>query len=220
MNRFSRDYYDQIAETLYTAVLADTMDKLGYRRQVMRHDIRPLDPEARIVGRAATMLCAETYQIPDEPYKLELSLLDDLKPGEVVTCTCLGSRNSALWGELLATCARARGGRGAVIDGMIRDSRGLIGMKFPVFSIGLTPADSLGRCDAIAIRVPIKIGDVLVHDGDLIVCDDDGCLAIPQAIESETIEGALEKVAGENRVRELLRQGASIREVFKEYRIL
>jgi 4-hydroxy-4-methyl-2-oxoglutarate aldolase len=220
VDRFGSDDYDQLAKTLYTPVVADTMDKLGYRQQVMRHDIRPLYPEARIVGRAATMLCAETYQIPEEPYKLELALLDDLKPGEVVTCTCLGSRSSAIWGELLATCARARGGRGAVIDGMIRDSQRLIGMNFPVFSVGLTPADSLGRCEAFAIRVPIKVGDVLVHNGDLIVCDSDGCLVIPQEIEAETIKGALEKVTGENRVRELLSRGASIRQVFMEYGIL
>jgi regulator of RNase E activity RraA len=220
MNNFDSGAYDKIAERLYTAVLADVMDTLGYRHQVMRHDIRPMFPGAKVVGRAATMAATEVDAIPKEPYKLELALLDDLQPGEVVACTTRNSRGSAIWGELLSIHARAKGARGAIIDGLSRDSWGIIAMKFPVFSTGLTPADSSGRCDVTAIRVPIELGEVLVNDGDLIVADHDGCLAIPQAIEDDVIKLAFEKVSGEDTVRQVLRRGASIREVFAQYGIL
>ena len=220
MDKFSRAYYDQVAEKLYTAVLADVMDSLGYRNQVMRHDIRPLYPEAKVVGRAATMLGVQAYTLPDEPYMLELELLDDLKPGEVVVCTIQGERTSSVWGELLSTHTRARGGRGAILDGMTRDAWGIIEMKFPVFATGLTPADSKGRCEIISIRKPIEVGGVLVHDGDLVVADQDGCLAVPQAAEDEAIRLAMQKVSDENRVRELLARGASIRQVFRDHGIL
>lgn len=136
MNTLDGSAYDHIADRLYTAVLADVMDTLGYRHQVMRHDIRPLFPDAKVVGRAATMLATEVDGVPTEPYKLELALLDDVKPGEVVACAARNSGGSAIWGELLSIHARARGARGAIIDGLSRDSWGIIAMKFPVFSVG------------------------------------------------------------------------------------
>jgi regulator of RNase E activity RraA len=216
----SAEYFDLIQEKLYTSVLADIMDDLGHREQVMRHDIRPLFDGAKVVGRAATMLACEVYQVPSEPYKLELELLDSLAPGEVVVFTTQGSHRAAIWGELLSTHARARGGRGAIIDGATRDAWGIVEMRFPVFASGMTPADSKGRLDIVATRVPIEVGGVLVRPGDLVVGDVDGCLAIPQAVEAEVIEQALAKVEGENTVRDVLAAGTSIQQVFRDYGIL
>ena len=157
----------------------------GLPDQVMRHDIRPLYEGAAVAGRAATMLAGEVAEVPEEPFKLELELLDSIGPGEVVVCTTQGSTRAAMWGELLSTHTRARGGRGAIIDGLTRDAWGIQEMRFPVFVSGATPADSKGRLDVTAIRVPIRVGGVVVHDGDLVVGDVDGCLAVPQAIEAE-----------------------------------
>lgn len=220
MDKFSREYYDLIESTLYTAVLADIMDRMGHMHQVLSCDIRPLYPTAKVVGRAATMLAADVFHTPAEPYKLELALLDDLKPGEVVVCTTQGSKRSAIWGELLSTHARAKGARGAIMDGLSRDAVKIIDMQFPLFTRGLIPADSLGRTEIIAIRAPIEAGGVLVNDGDLTVADYDGCLAIPKDIEDEVIRQALQKVSDENVVRDILKKGTSIQEVFKEYGIL
>jgi len=220
LDKSSHEYFAPIEEKLYTAVLADIMDSLGYPHQIMRYDIRPLYPEAKVVGRAATMLTADVYQVAEDPYKLELALLDDLKPGEVVVCATRGSTRAALWGELLSTHTRAKGGRGAIIDGLTRDAAKMIQMKFPVFAMGMIPADSRGRIDVIAIRVPVAVGGVLVHDGDLMVADFDGCVVIPQAVEEQVINQALYKVSQENIVREILRKGANIQQVFKEYGVL
>jgi regulator of RNase E activity RraA len=220
MDTRSAGYYDEIGERLYTSVLADVMDDLGYRRQVMSHTIRPLFPEAKIAGRAATMLAGEVYDVPAEPFKLELQLLDSIEPGEVVVCTTQGSLHAAMWGELLSTHTQARGGRGAVMDGLTRDSWGIVEIGFPVFAAGLSPADSKGRLDVVAIRVPIECGGVRVEPGDLVVADYDGCLAVPLAIEDEVISRAFEKVSGENVVRDVLRAGASIAQVFEEHGIL
>jgi regulator of RNase E activity RraA len=220
MDRDSGAYYELIETRLYTSVLADVMDDLGYRNQVMSHEIRPLYEGARVAGRAATMLACEVYRVPDEPFELELELLDSIEPGEVVVCTTQGSMRAAMWGELLSTHTKARGGRGAVIDGLTRDAWGIVEIPFPVFVRGYTPADSKGRLDVMAIRVPIECGGVRVEDGDLVVGDVDGCLAVPRAIEEEVVDRALAKVEGENTVRDVLRAGASIREVFREHGIL
>ena len=220
MDTTSAEYYDRIERELYTSVLADVMDELGYTQQVMRYDIQPLYPGATLAGRAATMLAGEVAEIPAEPFKLELELLDSIEPGEVVVCTTQGSTIAAMWGELLSTHTRARGGRGAIIDGLTRDAWGIEAIRFPVFVTGTTPADSKGRLDVTASRVPIRVGGVVVNDGDLVVGDVDGCLVVPRAIEDEVIERALAKVSGENTVRDVLAAGASIQQVFREHGIL
>lgn len=220
MSERTTEYYDGIERELYTAVLADVLDDLGYRDRSMHHDVRPLYEGALVVGRAATMLVAEVFELPQEPFKLELKLLDGLAEGEVVVFGTPATRTAAIWGELLATHARARGGRGAVIDGLTRDVRHIIDMRFPVFCAGATPADSKGRIDVIAIRVPVSVGGVLVEDGELIVADADGCVVIPRAAEAEAIRRAREKVAGEDTIRDLLRDGASLEQVFEDHGIL
>ena len=52
------------------------------------------------------------------------------------------------------------------------------------------------------------------------IADGDGCVVVPASVEEEVIARALEKVSGENTMREVLARGASIKEVFKEYGIL
>ena len=220
MDRHGVDYLDLIANRLYSSVLSDVLDDAGHRHQVMRPEIRPLYVGAKVVGRAATMLAIEVSELPPQPYKLMMDLLDDIKPGEVVIGAVQGVSRAALWGELLSTHTRARGGRGAIIDGLSRDAWGIVEMKFPVFATGLSPADSKGRLDVVAIRSTIPVGGVAVADGDLVVADDDGCVVVPASIEEDVVAHALEKVAAENVMRDILARGASIRATFAEHGIL
>jgi 4-hydroxy-4-methyl-2-oxoglutarate aldolase len=220
MDRYSTEYLDRISEHLYSSVLADIMDDAGHRRQVMRPEVRPLYPGARVAGRAATMLAVEVSELPAQPYHLLMELLDSLRPGEVVVGAVQAQIQAALWGELLSTHTRAKGGRGVVLDGLSRDSWGIEEMKFPVFATGLTPADSKGRLEVISIRGTIPVGGVSVAEGDLVVADSDGCVVVPAAIEDEVVGKAMEKVSGEDTMRDVLRKGANLREVFKEYGIL
>jgi 4-hydroxy-4-methyl-2-oxoglutarate aldolase len=220
MDTSSAGYYDLVESKLYTSVLADVMDELGRRNQTLPHDIRPIYDEAEVAGRAATMRTTVVEEVPAEPHKLLLELLDALEPGEVIVCTTGGSMHAAVWGELLSTKALSSGGRGAIIDGPTRDSWGIVNMRFPVFASGSTPADSKGRIEVAEIRVPIEIGGVPVRNGDLVVGDRDGCVVVPQEIETEVVERAIARVEAENTVRDLLLEGASIRRVFKEHGIL
>lgn len=220
MDRYSTAYLDRIADRLYSSVLADILDGLGYRNQVMRPEIRPLYVGARVAGRAATMLVVNVTDVPAQPYRLLMEFLDSMKVGEVALAGVQGTARAAIWGELLSTHTRAHGGRGAVLDGLCRDSRSIAEMRFPVFATGCSPADSKGRLEVISIRGPVPVGGVTVADGDLLLADDDGCVVVPSAVEEEVVTQALVKVAGENTVREVLRQGASIRSVFQDHGVL
>src|SRR6266516_1859406 len=218
--RFGAEYLDRISEHHYSSVLADILDEAGHRRQVMRPEVRPLYPGAKFAGRAATMLAVEVSELPAQPYHLLMEMLDGLRQGEVIVAAVQAQVRAALWGELLSTHTRAKGGRGVVIDGLSRDSWGIEEMKFHVFATGLSPADSKGRLEVISIRSTIPVGGVSVADGDLIVADSDGCVVVPAAIEDDVVAKAMEKVSGEDKMRDVLRKGESISEVFKEYGIL
>ena len=208
-------YLDRIAEHLYSSVLADILDDHGYRQQVLDHEVRPLYDGAKVAGRAATMLA-----VPDNPYEQLMELLDGIVPGEVVVGAVQSRANAAIWGELLSTHTRAKGGRGVVLDGLSRDSWGIAEMKFPVFARGLSPADSKGRLEVIAIRGTIPVAGVSVSNGDLLLADEDGVVVVPRDVEDEVIRLAFEKVSGEDVMRDILRKGANLRAVFKEHGIL
>ncbi len=214
----SAEYYDTIERELYSAVVADVLDDLGYREQVMRYEIRPLYEGAKVVGRAATMLVADVFEMPAEPYKLEL--LDSVQPGEVLVFSTPSTRAAAIWGELLSTRTKVLGGRGAVIDGLTRDVEDITEMGFPVFCAGLSLADAKGRIDAVQIRCPVSVGGVVVQDGELVIADADGVVVVPAGAEEDAIARAREKVSGENDVRDRLRAGASLVEVFEDTGIL
>lgn len=214
------ELFDMMEEQLYAAVISDALDAAGFREQALRHTVRPLLPETVVVGRAMPVLCLDVYEIPDEPYQEEIAAVDSLKLNDVLVCSTNGSTRICFWGELLSTAAQVRGARGAVIDGFIRDIRKIVEMGFPIFTTGISPVDSNGRGEVVAYNVPIECGGVTVNPGDIVFGDADGVVVIPQAVETQVIEAALEKVSGENRTRDALREGATLREVYDKYGIL
>jgi 4-hydroxy-4-methyl-2-oxoglutarate aldolase len=213
---------DTIRAKLFTSVLSDTLDGLGFRDQAMRPSIRPLDESKTLVGRARTGFYMEVFHIApgENPYDLEIRLIDDLKPGEVAVLGCGAAQTIAPWGELLSTACVARGAAGCITDGLVRDVRAIRTLGFPVFHGGIGPLDSKGRGKVMAIDVPIACGGVRVAPGDLVFGDADGVICVPQEIEEKAIAAALQKVEGEDRTREALARGEKLAQVFARYGIL
>lgn len=205
---------------LYSAVVSDTLDRLGIRGNTMASRIRPLYAHARVAGFAATVRCVEVDAPPadrEDWYKGELEAVDALEPGDVmVVSTCSG----CYWGELLATASRFRGARGIVADAYTRDTLALIEMAFPTFVAGISPDDSLGRIDVDAIGIPVECGGVTVHPGDLVLADHDGVVVVPSAVAEQVVTLAEEKVSGENLVREKLAEGMPVLEAFRTYGVI
>jgi regulator of RNase E activity RraA len=183
-------------------------------------DIRPLDRDWKLCGRAATLSAVTVAAEPKYPYAVEMECIDLLRRGEVLVATTNGDRASALWGELLSTAARARGAVGAVIDGLTRDAARLLTMGLPVFAAGFSPLDSRGRLDCITHGQPIRVGSCVIRPGDWIFGDIDGLVVVPVELADEAFRLALTKAQGENRVRDELARGRSLREVFAEFGIL
>jgi regulator of RNase E activity RraA len=162
----------------------------------------------------------DVYHVPPDPYAMEIEALDSVLPGEVVVVCASESKRNAPWGELLSTAARARGARGAVIDGLVRDVAKIQALGFPVFTAGIKPVDSKGRVLAVDYNLPVVRGGVLVSPGDLVVADDGGVVVVPAEVAPNAIRTAREKVALENHTRDELMQGAYLRDVYAKYGVL
>jgi 4-hydroxy-4-methyl-2-oxoglutarate aldolase len=205
---------------LHPAVVSDILDSLGYREQVMAPRIRPLYPEARVVGRARTVR-AEPVDGPPERaednYHMQIEAIESLGSSDVMVVSQI---EVCFWGELLSLASRGRGARGIVIDGYTRDIEGIVSLGFPTFVAGIHAADALGRVDVVEFGGRITSGDVVVDDGDLILGGSDGVVVIPDAIAEEVVTLAEEKVRGENTVRLKLGEGMSVSEAYLKYGIL
>lgn len=213
---------------LFSAVIGDVMDLLGYTRQFLPPAIQPLREEMVVCGRAMPVLEADDDggEGPDranamlnQPFGLMLRALDDLQPGEVYICSGASPRY-ALWGELMSAAARNRGAVGAVVNGYSRDTRGILEQNFPTFSMGRYAQDQRPRGKVIDVRCHIRFGDVMIAPGDLIFGDLDGVCVVPRAIEKEVMAKALEKAHGEKRVFEAIKGGMGAQQAWETFGIL
>jgi regulator of RNase E activity RraA len=212
-----------LARTLYTAVLSDVLDEAGFMDQAMAPFVRPLDEGSVLCGFARTGLYRKVYHVEPgrNPYEIEMDLIDGLNAGEVAVLACDGPTDRiAPWGELLTTAASVRGAAGCLTDGLVRDVRRIREMGFPVFAGGIGPLDSKGRAEMAAMDVPVEVAGVRVESGDLIFGDVDGCVAVPKAVATKVVARAIEKVAAEDRTRDALLAGETLREVFARFGVL
>ena len=215
-----KEIFEFMEKELYTGLVCDVMDELDYRHQAMNHNIRPIDENSVLAGRAKTVLAVDVHYVMDEPYKVELEALDSIVEGEVPVICTNSSIDNGIWGELLSVATRCRGGRGAIVDGLMRDVKPIREMGFPVFAAGFKPLDSKGRGLVIDYDCPVVAGGVKVSPGDVIFADFDGVAVIPKEIFHQVIERAKEKLTLENKTRDELLKGRLLGEVYAEYGVL
>lgn len=205
---------------LYTAVVADVLDSLGYRNRCLGPHIRALTDSAKIAGRVLTLRAREVNEEVEEPYKLEMAAIEAAGDGDVLLVDAGYDRSCGFWGELLTTACLAKGIRGIVMSACTRDLWALKEVSFPVFGIGATPADSKGRLDVVEIGGTIEIDGVSTRTGDLLLGDQDGVVIVPHEVADEVMALARAKIAAENTVRDELAAGIPVSEVFRKHGIL
>ncbi|WP_425234204.1 RraA family protein [Ulvibacterium sp.] len=222
------ELFQLIRSELFSAVVGDIMDKLGYFHQFLSPKIVPLRDDMVVVGRAMPVLEADSFgeispseknPVMSKPFGLMLEALDDLKKNEVYICTG-SSPEYALWGELMSARALQCGATGAVVDGYSRDTSGILNLDFPMFSYGRYAQDQGPRGKVIDYRVPIEINGVYINPGDIIFGDMDGVCVIPRKIEKEVVKAALEKARGEKVVLKAIQNGMSATDAFAKYGIM
>ena len=204
---------------LYTPVVGDILDDLGFTRQFLPQPVQPLREQMALAGRAMPVVMIDVFGKQKKPFGQLTEALDQLQPGEIYLASG-GDMRCAYWGEILTATAKKRGAVGAVINGFHRDTPKVLEQNWPVFSRGRFAQDSGVRTQVADFRCPIEIGQVSVQPGDLVFGDLDGVIIVPEKVEAEVIERALAKARGEKLVRKEIEAGMSSTAAFKKYGIL
>lgn len=174
------------------ASVADAVDKVCGRRGYMSSVIKPRINDKRICGPAATVLEAATDEFV--PPQHALDLIDEAPAGSVIVISIEGGEpDVAVWGGLMTAGAVANGHVGAVLDGGVRDLTEIRrDYGFPVYARDVSPGTTLGRYRTVASQVPVRVGGIMVHPGDIVVGDVDGVVVVPQAQAAEVLKLAQE----------------------------
>ncbi len=191
------------------AGVADLHEALGMvtgRMLLMTPRMRPLDPQWRVAGPAAT-----AFNYPGDNLMMH-QLLHLAEAGQMLVMGNGGGFQGALWGELAALLAQKKGVAGLVADSAVRDSDALVAMQFPVWCSAIHASHPEKR-GAGAVNVPVVIDGVMVNPGDIVVGDADGVLVIPPEHLAHAVEGARARRAKEVGIKQRLAEGASLYDI-------
>lgn len=199
-------------EALYTGAVNDVLRARGLVYQTLPPSILPLKDDMVVAGIAFTVKGAKNLTIEGE-MEQRAAMLEALHAESVCVWDSTGDDESAHWGEVMTKAAIRAGCRGAVVDGGVRDTRLVLAQGFPVFCRYRTSNGMLGRFRMVDFQIPIRLGGVIIHPGDVLFGDIDGVLVVPRAIACDVLEEA-EKVRREEQVyKKWIDDGMSPREV-------
>jgi regulator of RNase E activity RraA len=198
-----------------TPTLTTQLFKRGFRSRFL-HGLRPLCPDARMVGEAVTLRFAParedlaTYEVLGDPGYPQRHAIEHMESGQVLVMDCRRVAEAASAGDILVSRLKMRGAAGLVLDGGIRDYASVTAFGFPVYALGPSAPAHVVRHLAVDIDVPVGCAEVLVLPGDIMVGDSEGVVCIPRAVADAVAADGLEQELLEAFILEKVRSGAPL----------
>lgn len=202
-------------EKVQAAVVCDVLREHCLMDQTFPGHLLPLVPGRTVAGIAFTVKSSPNTLISGE-LTYRGKMLDDLHADAFVVWDTTGDQRSTAWGGVMTATVVAKGVRGALVDGGIRDTNQILEKNFPVYYRYRSPNGALGRALITHYQIPVQIGDVLVHPGDVILGDADGAVAVPRRIATEVLLRAEEIVGNEKMIFSWVAQGQTIEEITRK----
>ncbi len=201
-------------ERLSTTNLSDALDKIGMRGAVI--GIRPLFGMPKVIGRAVTIKITAAGMAKSKKH-LGIDAIASSAAGDVIAIDNRGDIYNNCWGEILSCAAQKKGVSGVFVDGAARDVDFCQEIGFPVFARGVVPITARGRIMQEDFNCPIRLGDIQVRPGDVVVGDINGIVVIPPEKLEEVISAAEEIQDKEERMKADILAGMDILEVDGKY---
>ena len=178
------------------ATIHEAMGRVG----LMAPYMRPIYTNAHVCGTAVTVLLQ-----PGDNWMMHVAP-EVVQPGDVVVAACTVENTDGFFGELLATSYRARGAKGLIIEGGVRDVKEISEMQFPVFSRAISARGTV-KASLGSVNVPIVCAGVAVNPGDVVVADMDGVVIVPAAVAQQAADASEAREANEADKRARLAKG-------------
>jgi 4-hydroxy-4-methyl-2-oxoglutarate aldolase len=178
------------------ATVHEAMGRVG----LMQPYMRPIYTGAHACGPAITVLLH-----PGDNWMMHV-VAEQLQPGDVVVAACTADNTDGFFGDLLATSFVARGAKGLIIDGGVRDVKDLTEMQFPVFSKAISAKGTV-KATLGSVNIPVVCAGVAVNPGDVVIADADGVVIVPAGIAQQAADAAEAREANEGEKRAKLAKG-------------